>query len=333
MAADRLVQEHIDSYGVDSLLTRSEEPFTTEELIALLKLPYGTRAGHLVLRDNLEWQGVQVMIALYCTMGPFKKPSPLTRARRSGRASYLYGTSPGGCSACCSERLHTVHNLMAIALGDMLYVTLCPCKSDPTGTKHGNSPVPSACHPTRPINLAWEAACYEIIRQMPPAERKRAPLVLGPGGKSWSKVGLDTFKELIRHIASPESHRQLSVYSFRVWLAYSILAAGATPEQIMLLLRWSSTHSARKLYYARLGERAQASLLVAARGCPLDKMRAHILHSVWGAAAGAAEHASTEGMAAQRPGGVECAAASAEGAQGGRGASYSSGPAARHQRR
>ncbi|KAL3902373.1 MAG: hypothetical protein SGPRY_012092, partial [Prymnesium sp.] len=215
MAADRLVQEHIDSYGVDSLLTRSEEPFTTEELIALLKLPYGTRAGHLVLRDNLEWQGVQVMIALYCTMGPFKKPSPLTRARRSGRASYLYGTSPGGCSACCSERLHTVHNLMAIALGDMLYVTLCPCKSDPTGTKHGNSPVPSACHPTRPINLAWEAACYEIIRQMPPAERKRAPLVLGPGGKSWSKVGLDTFKELIRHIASPESHRQLSVYSFR----------------------------------------------------------------------------------------------------------------------
>ena len=39
---------------------------------------------------------------------------------------------------------------------------------------------------------------------------------------------------------------QLSVHSFRVWLACALLAAGATPEQIMLLLRWSS-EAARKL--------------------------------------------------------------------------------------
>mmetsp|Transcript_53736 Transcript_53736/g.94834 ORF Transcript_53736/g.94834 Transcript_53736/m.94834 type:complete len:229 (-) Transcript_53736:45-731(-) len=62
--------------------------------------------------------------------------------------------------------------------------------------------------------------------------------------------------------------RQLSMHSFRVWLACSLLAARATPEQIMLLLRWSSDE-ARRLY-ARMGDQQQVNLLDAAAECPLD---------------------------------------------------------------
>lgn len=84
MAADDLVQDHIDAHGADSLLPRSKEPFTTEELVAILSLPHGTRVGHLAVGDNLEWQGVRVMVALYCTMGPRKEAIALDRGEVFG---------------------------------------------------------------------------------------------------------------------------------------------------------------------------------------------------------------------------------------------------------
>ena len=83
---------------------------------------------------------------------------------------------------------------------------------------------------------------------------------------------------------TPERAKQLSIHSFRVWLACALLAAGATPEQIMLMLRWSS-EAARKLY-ARLGERVQVSLLNAAADVSLDSVRSHTLFASEGAHAG-----------------------------------------------
>lgn len=85
-----------------------------------------------------------------------------------------------------------------------------PCKNGLKGIKYGNSPVPSAYHPTRPINLAREAARYEVMRAAPEALRRQSPLVLGPGSRSWGKVALGTFfKELTRNAVPPERARPL----------------------------------------------------------------------------------------------------------------------------
>ena len=65
------------------------------------------------------------------------------------------------------------------------------------------------------------------------------------------------------------------MHSFRIWLACALLAAGATPEQIMLLLRWSS-EAARKLY-AMMGQLSQAALLGRACEVKVDAVRAHTL--------------------------------------------------------
>lgn len=88
----------------------------------------------------------------------------------------------------------------------MVYVAPCPSRTTQSkGIKYSNSPVPSAYHPTRPIDLACDAARYEVMRAVPEAMRRQSPLVLGPGGKSWGKVALETFfKELVRHVAAPE---------------------------------------------------------------------------------------------------------------------------------
>lgn len=81
MAAEELIREHIDAHGADSLLLRSKEPFAaTEELVTLIELPHGTRVGLFAVGDNLiEWQGVRIMIALYCTIGPRKEAIALDK--------------------------------------------------------------------------------------------------------------------------------------------------------------------------------------------------------------------------------------------------------------
>ena len=115
---------------------------------------------------------------------------------------------------------------------------------------------------------------------------------LGPLGTSWIKADLDAFfRTLLAFVAETARARQLSIHSFRVWLACALLAAGATPEQIMLLLRWSSD-AARKLY-ARLSERVQVSQLNAACDVNVDSIRSHtMLLATLPASAAAAGHAS-----------------------------------------
>eukprot|EP00966_Prymnesium_polylepis_P286841 6625522-Prymnesium_polylepis.1 len=130
----------------------------------------------------------------------------------------------------------------------MVYVIPCPCKNDPTGTRFGNAPVPSRYHPTRPINLAREMLRYEVLRNTEALDRAREPMILGPGGQMWTKPQLDKFfKARFAYVVSKERLAQITVHLFRVYLACALLAAGATPEQVMQLLRWSSD-AARRLY-------------------------------------------------------------------------------------
>ena len=139
------------------------------------------------------------------------------------------------------------------------------------------------------------------MRRVTAGDRQQEPLVLGPAGVSWTKKQVDDFfKALLAYVVSRERAKQLSIHSFRVWLACALLAAGATPEQIMLLLRWSSD-AARKLY-ARLGERTQTSLLSAACDVPLDSVRSHTLFASEGAQAGVGS-AQLAGTVSPAPGG------------------------------
>ncbi|KOO23681.1 hypothetical protein Ctob_003729 [Chrysochromulina tobinii] len=244
-AAQGLVREHIDAHGADALRRRSKEPLETAEIFALLNLPKGTLVAHgsscVVVGDNLEWQGVVVFINLYCTGGWRKEaialgPKEVFGGRKLSLSEVTYRI--GGTL----HREPTVAILQQITWGDMCYINPVPCKNDPDNSKFGSSPVPSRYHATQPICLVRELAKYEIMRMRadPIASsrtpRKEMPLVLSPAGRSWAKADLGKFFDgLIRHVCSEERAKQLSVHSFRVWLACALLAAGATPEQIMLM--------------------------------------------------------------------------------------------------
>ena len=130
-----------------------------------------------------------------------------------------------------------------------------------------------------PINFARELIKYELMRHLPHGDmerRRREPVVMSPKGCSWTKSALDGFfKSLILLVVTLARAKQLSIHSFRVWLACALLVAGATPEQVMLMLRWSSD-AARRLY-ARVGDGAELKLQEAAADLPLHTIRSHTL--------------------------------------------------------
>ena len=242
MAADGLVQEHIDVHGADALQPQSKEPLLAAEIIGVLGLAPGTDVAGVTVGHNVEWQGVRVLVALLATMGCRKEAVALGQGEVPGprkimmkavvyRFDGLISTHPSRAQLVAA--LNGAHTLV------MVYVIPPPCKNDPTGTKFGNSPVPSRYHPSRPINLAREMLRYELMRSTEGLDRATAPMVLGPSGKMWTKPQLDKFfKALFAHVTEPARLARLTVHSFRVYLACALLAAGATPEQVMQLLRW-----------------------------------------------------------------------------------------------
>eukprot|EP00965_Chrysotila_dentata_P121479 4016112-Pleurochrysis_carterae.AAC.1 len=114
------------------------------------------------------------------------------------------------------------------------------------------------------------------MRRVAAAARRSEPLVLGPSGAMWSKRKLDEFfKAAIARVATPERASALSVHSFRSYLACALLAAGATPEQIMVMLRWSSDTARAR--YARIAVTAHARAVDVAHDAAIEVVRSHTL--------------------------------------------------------
>ena len=153
LAADGLIQEHIDTHGADSLLPKSKKTFDTWENVGMLSVSPGTRicsaAGMIEVGDNIAWQGIVVWITLFCTMGCRKEAIAL----RTGEVFNAQKLSLFYISYRYRGMLHrslSREQLNSFSVGDIVYITPCPCKNDRTGLKYGNSPVPAAWHPVVP---------------------------------------------------------------------------------------------------------------------------------------------------------------------------------------
>lgn len=196
MAADGLVQEHIDTEGADSLLPASKEPLHPAEVIALLKLQRthsGTVIQGIIIGDNMDWQGRVVMIALLATMGCRKEAIALGKGETLGPRKITLSHviyRPVRLRDCACAHFGAVARSPAesVCRSDGLHAAATACKNDPTGAKFGNSPVPSRYHPTRPINLARELIKYEIRRATPPERRAMETIAWWPGKRMWTNA-------------------------------------------------------------------------------------------------------------------------------------------------
>lgn len=65
---------------------------------AFFNLPQFTRVGHLVVGENLEWQGVRVMITRLGTMGPRKEAIALDTGELFGARKLSMWHTSFGCT-------------------------------------------------------------------------------------------------------------------------------------------------------------------------------------------------------------------------------------------
>ena len=217
MAADGLVQEHIDVHGPDSLQPASKEPLLASEIVAVLGLTPGLNVAGFTVGYNVEWQGVRVFVTLFATMGCRKEAIALGAGEVPGPRKLMLKAVVyrfDGLVVTHPSRAQLLAALNGEYATVMAYVIPPPCKNDPTGTKFGNSPVPSRYHATRPINLAREMLRYELLRSTEALDRAKEPMVCGPGGTMWTKRALDTFfKALFAFVVEPRRGWRSSLFT------------------------------------------------------------------------------------------------------------------------
>jgi hypothetical protein len=125
---------------------------------------------------------------------------------------------------------------------------------------------------TETINAARELAREELRRQVPLAEREAAPLFVTADGSAWRHAALaKVFDDIIVAVCGVDRAKQVSMHSWRVYLACALLAKGASFATIQTMLRWRSEDALR--IYARINNFVYADWLSSVQGASVSSIR------------------------------------------------------------
>jgi hypothetical protein len=271
-----LVQERIDEQGPESLVRKQKEPLQNWMIMRWLSMSRGV-VGGVTVGANLQWQGIRCLIAYFASTGARKADVALDAGVTFGlrHLSMWHATWEIRGVVVPSP---SAEQLRSLDTSCYVHLTSVPCKNDPDGTKFAGTPTVCRYHPTAPINFVREFAAYEIMRGVPADQRRSTPLLLAPDGRVWRKPHLTRFfHALLLTIMSADSARSYSVHSFRIYLACALHAMGATPDRIMMMLRWSSVASL--LVYCRPNVTTVSSWVHTAASAHIDAVRANTLRS------------------------------------------------------
>ena len=147
-----------------------------------------------------------------------------------------------------------------------------PSKADPFSLHWGPCTIYLRYSATEKINAARELAREEMRRAVDPSMRESEPLFVTEEGKAWRHYELaTTFRAIIVAVSGEERAKQVSMHSWRVYLACALLAKGASFATIQSMLRWRSEDALR--IYARINDFKYADWLSAAQGASISSVR------------------------------------------------------------
>jgi hypothetical protein len=301
-----LVQERIDDQGPESLVRKQKEPLQNWMIFKWLTVTQGT-VGGIIVGPNVEWQGVRCLITYFASTGARKADVALNASDVFGlRHLALWNATWEIRGEVVIQP--TAEQLLSLDENCFVHLTSVPCKNDPDGSKFAGTPTTCRYHPTATINFARELAAYEVLRGTAAVDRRKTPLLLAPTGHPWRKAALDKFfKALLLLVVNAETAKSYSVHSFRIYLACALHAQGASPERIMMMLRWSSVASL--LVYCRPNASTVAGWVESAASASIDAVRANTLANnravrPGGSACAPSACASGVGPSAPPPGGA-----------------------------
>ena len=154
--------------------------------------------------------------------------------------------------------------------GDLVKIIPPPSKADRFGTKWGNNPIYLVYSKTAVINAARELAAIELAQPCRGQSRVDTPLFVDNNGAMITRRALqDATRDALRRTGVPEARaKQLTLHSYRRYLACALLGQGVSELKICALLRWASTKSLHE--YAKLMPDAYAGMIADAVNTDID---------------------------------------------------------------
>ena len=274
-ATEGLLRAFLLEHGPLALIPKRKEPLTNEEIRGIFA--FSGRIGGPRSRRCLDWDSPEYssLLAMFHTLaqtGMRKGEVSLPKNARFDK-SRLSMLNVRWCigGVVCNELTPELYQRL-LKDGGFALLRPPPSKADPFSLHWGPCTIYLRFHPTEAINAARELAREELRRKVPLADRETAPLFVKADGTAWRHTELaKVFDEIVTEVCGAARAKQLSMHSWRVYLACALLSKGASFATIQTMLRWKSEDALR--IYARINNFAYADWLSAAQGASVSSVR------------------------------------------------------------
>ena len=282
-AANKLTMKYMELNGYESLLPRRAPPITNDEIERVLKegegaIPDGAALGPFTYRRGSKvgrsFRGVIATLAQCGFRGDevslvnghngksFSGETCLSRAS----IRWKFGVADWTSSP-------TREQLEGLRDGDMVMIIPPPSKADKFGTAWGNNPIYLEYRSAAKINAARELAQIELaVMASGEAERRKLPLFTGPNGAMLQRGDLSAMLShaLLLVGVAPVRAADITIHSFRRYLACALLEKRNSPDRICAFLRWRSTKSLA--IYAQMNPAAYAEAIAEAGSADISSV-------------------------------------------------------------
>ena len=274
-ATDGLLKDFLLEHGPLALVPKRKEPLLNDELFDMWK--YGGYIFTGRKRCLLDWRSPRFssLLAMFHTLAqtgmrkaevsiPAKAKFDKSRASLLNLRWRIGGTVYDHLTPPLYERL--------VKEGGYALLRPPPSKADPFSLHWGPCTIYLRYSATERINSARELAREEMRRGVDPAKRADAPLFVKEDGTAWNHYELaSTFYAIMVAIRGEARAKQVSMHSWRVYLACALLSQGASFATIQSMLRWRSEDALR--IYARMNDFKYADWLTSAQGATISSVR------------------------------------------------------------
>ena len=255
----RLNARHAADFGALSLVVKRKQPFTKEILHALL---ISTDKGALDLTVPAVAAAFRAFVATLRQTGMRKSELALgagvTFTRALATRANLQWCLRGIIYADPPPDL-----LRHPRVGDYAILVPPPSKADPYGEVWGALPIYLHYAPSEPDAAFNHLATLELTVPAVGQQRHMVPLISADNKRPLAAGQLDRMLQLVLgRVVGKANASKYSWHSARIYLACSLLAAGASHAQIQALCRWQTEDSLR--VYARLNPSSYDKLLIRA---------------------------------------------------------------------
>lgn len=261
-----MYRECLEAYGAEFFAQERKEPFTPEDVRAILNVPRDAVlvAGPVNLRRgdgaSETWTNWAALVAT-CNQAGFRKAEI---AKKFASDAFDAASLSRWHLSWLINGAHVADpdpaQLAGLRDGDMAVIKPPPAKNDPFGIFFGSYPI---YLPWLPDN-DWCAAgrLRELERRFPVRGQARriTPLFTIGSNRPFYASFVDTaLRNSLLTFMAPAKAKDYSAHSFRIGLACALRAAGHDDATIQALCRWRSAASAR--LYGRLNPSLYAGYL------------------------------------------------------------------------